>query len=835
MTGMASVVDSVRESSWHSSLSWSLRSEKVSIVIVVVESHQHALEHIHAVVRLWNRQSRRRRKGVNEHDGAACSPRVAGAGAGAGGKDEKKEGEGLESSWMMVHFDSHPDLACPGQHVPAAACFVPRKQWCKVSDDLPQKRENSNCGTSELTRVEPPSEGTHEESIDYGLVHVGPKVQDDKCNKTTLHHSHGDAVINDGIGSENTDGKNMYELLDSSPTGIAEWILPLVLAGGLRTVHWIKNSWSKQFLPGSYRYQVGAWIPPSFIPQSHHLPNQNNQTLNITSFLDLPDQALIKVDLCHPYYYDDDSVVPTHELSLPKPLHLIVSQLVPPKEKNVDPAVSSSSTTTNEHLLMIAVDNQKSNNDDKVTKPDSPLTKHNFWILDICLDYFACLNPFLTDLEALDINFAHALLNAVNNTNFRRFFSIKQDSCLHDENQTTTHHCREQERRRSQDHASRVLSSSSDISTATVTNQTTNDKASYNTQEEITTHDKDHDADDEHLRYINNNMYAIEMRKFHHLMKELLSAELLYRNDRNESATAINVDRNIDGNHYDSNTTERHAECLSFKNEHGRMVGDDKSFTDTNSNSRNETRNHGQSYFCHDAEKSGVETSTGATQKSRRRRRLLLQQEKYDQLYRFYPSRKKGQSYIESLENALLHSRDSKTLAKMAIDALPNLTMPHQPLVSDAVVKDEQHDGRNIKSKPSSQHEKDQVTLESALDRVEIMGDALIKGEWGRCDNHAQQHNSPPLLVTVARSKDDGFTPPSMVESLQLAVLEKMHGVYCGCCNFSLPGNGLLAHDENVGITIKKSDANASPSTAEQCKCKVIFDYGEWEGSTTIG
>jgi hypothetical protein len=40
--------------------------------------------------------------------------------------------------------------------------------------------------------------------------------------------------------SSDKETKNLYELLDSTASGIAEWILPLMLAANLTDVHWIR-------------------------------------------------------------------------------------------------------------------------------------------------------------------------------------------------------------------------------------------------------------------------------------------------------------------------------------------------------------------------------------------------------------------------------------------------------------------------------------------------------------------------------------------------------------------------------------------------------------------
>jgi hypothetical protein len=223
--------------------------------VVIVESHQHALEHLHSVIR--------KRK--------------------------------IFKSWSMLHFDAHPDLACP--RVPAAACFTPRQ----------------------------PEIWAHEASAN----------------------------------NEEEDEKDLYELLDSTSSGIAEWILPLALAASLRKVEWVRPSFATQLPVGNHRFQVGAH------------DNEKNPS-EVQSFMDLSPTARLKVDWNHPYYLDDDSVVPTKTLCLSQTLDLIVSQLP---------------------------DNQSK----EARKGKDP------WTLDICLDYFACLNPFVQDIEQMDPHFAKAV------------------------------------------------------------------------------------------------------------------------------------------------------------------------------------------------------------------------------------------------------------------------------------------------------------------------------------------------------------------------------------------------------------------------------------------
>jgi hypothetical protein len=203
----------------------------------------------------------------------------------------------------MLHFDAHPDLACP--NVPARSCFQPRND---------------------------------------------------------------------------RDGVCLYEFLDATSSGIAEWILPLVLASHLTTLHWVKPAYSQQLPKGHYEYQVGVSIPPS----------SAETTRLVTSFLDLPSSARVRVDWKHPYYLDDAAVVSTDELLLAKKLHLAVSELHGEEnEKRIEAGPQKDSEEMETGSF------------------------HGDWALDICLDYFACLNPFLTDIEAIDPMFAKNLVHLV--------------------------------------------------------------------------------------------------------------------------------------------------------------------------------------------------------------------------------------------------------------------------------------------------------------------------------------------------------------------------------------------------------------------------------------
>ena len=307
--------------------------------IVVVESHQHVLEHIHSELRKNFRKCR-----ASTH--ANCL--------------------------NMIHLDAHPDLACPGVHIPAVACFEPRRNW-------PSRRQENDQSNGNL-------------------------------NKNN---------------DESTEDRNLYELLDSTAGGIAEWILPLCLGAGLKKVYWVRSPWSEQFFDGNYSFHVGA----SF-------NNTTDAKATITSYTDLPEDAVVKVDLPHRYYIDDGSVVPFTELFLPTKIDLTVSLIdeispVPkPLSSNyvsnkanekIKSSMSQSKGTAKTGSSSIrkrkkpVSDEEISLSCDKVMSDETPETP---WILDVCLDYFACLNPFLSELESIDEGFTRTLTQIIHESRF---------------------------------------------------------------------------------------------------------------------------------------------------------------------------------------------------------------------------------------------------------------------------------------------------------------------------------------------------------------------------------------------------------------------------------
>jgi hypothetical protein len=279
--------------------------------VVIVESHQHVLEHVHDVLR------------------------------------KKKI---FDETWSMVHFDAHPDLAC-SKSAPAVSFFNPR-HWFASGNNNSSDNDNDN-------------------DADGG-------DETDRGN-TGVKENH----------------MNLYELLDLTPSGIAEWILPLVLAAKLNKIEWVKPKFSSQISEGTYQFAVGVEY------RSREDGNKNQSPDEVTSYLDLPGTARVKVDFNHPYYLDDLSVVSSSELVLKQNLELRVSELRSLSVRHQDQKVVSTfmdgGEKSNDHILE---------------------GKRRLWTLDICLDYFACQNPYLSDLENRNSLATRAFVNVMENSRF---------------------------------------------------------------------------------------------------------------------------------------------------------------------------------------------------------------------------------------------------------------------------------------------------------------------------------------------------------------------------------------------------------------------------------
>jgi UPF0489 domain len=292
----------------------------VCIQVIVVESHNHALEHIHQALRKQKR---------------------------------------LGQPWAMVHFDSHADLACPGPHVPAYCCFRP----------------------------------SHEVAVDQAKLMTCRTDRDAEMTTTVAAAA---AVTDTTTAAEDDDEEttllqlDLYELLNVTASGIAEWILPLVLAADLAFVYWVRPKHDAYLIPsGSHSYRVGAWwnkkketcrtaggdaTAATTTDDADLLTTDKG----IESFTDLPMEAVVKVDSPLLYYMEDESTVAADELALSQIVNLQVSE-----DESPDEATTKSTTQSLPYIL------------------------------DICLDYFCCVNPFLVDMELVSPRFAKAFQRAI--------------------------------------------------------------------------------------------------------------------------------------------------------------------------------------------------------------------------------------------------------------------------------------------------------------------------------------------------------------------------------------------------------------------------------------
>jgi UPF0489 domain len=284
------------------------------IRVAVVESHNHALEHIHTTLR--------QRRLLNQ-------------------------------DWSLLHFDAHADLACPGKHIPAVSCYRPHM----TIRSLVKQSEMNKCHHTDGNTKEVLSE---------------------------------DSDLNHDDDLDSVDGLNLYELLDSTSSGIAEWVLPLVLAANLRSIVWVRIPNTVPLIPsGIHHYHVGVHVKPEFA-SSTLITNPCIPT----SFLDLPLTAVVKVDWDCRYYLEDDSYVPTTDMILSQELELTVKEV--PEEGYASSFASC-----------INVQRSKSHVENSVCHA-----------VDVCLDYFLCYNPFLKDIESLSSSLAKSFHDAVIQSKF---------------------------------------------------------------------------------------------------------------------------------------------------------------------------------------------------------------------------------------------------------------------------------------------------------------------------------------------------------------------------------------------------------------------------------
>jgi hypothetical protein len=141
---------------------------------------------------------------------------------------------------------------------------------------------------------------------------------------------------------------------------------------------------------------------------------------------------------------------------------------------------------------------------------------------------------------------------------------------------------------------------------------------------------------------------------------------------------------------------------------------------------------------------------------------------------------------IDRLVDRLQKSKKKDLLIQKTMEAQGVLTMPHED-----------------------------VTLDLVEERLKLFHQFLLQ---------AKRDGDVPFLVTVARSADDGFTPMDHVEQLQVRILKHVHSYVCGCQK-----NNRDDHDWTHPQHNDIHDGEGS------CCMELVFDYGQWDGSTLYG
>lgn len=174
--------------------------------------------------------------------------------------------------------------------------------------------------------------------------------------------------------------------------------MPLLGAGYISSLLWVKPSWSQQFACGKYSFNI-VTIPS--------IAEASSKPLNNSKCEDNVARMTTSTTLQHSYYFDDSKVVDESVL-----LAATIDNIA-----HVSFCVSESSEGIHnfftEGLPTLQL-GKEANQIDKSRQVMPP------WILDICLDYFTTVNPYLVELKRM---LSHDIRNLTQDFNVDSNFS----------------------------------------------------------------------------------------------------------------------------------------------------------------------------------------------------------------------------------------------------------------------------------------------------------------------------------------------------------------------------------------------------------------------------
>jgi len=168
-------------------------------------------------------------------------------------------------------------------------------------------------------------------------------------------------------------------------------------------------------------------------------------------------------------------------------------------------------------------------------------------------------------------------------------------------------------------------------------------------------------------------------------------------------------------------------------------------------------------------------------------------------------------------------ARSKDSLIEMTRQMLPNMMMPHNQFLSVQThtksITSNSGDAMALDDVCSTPVSMDQVR--PALEQVKKNIEQRYRGEDDETSIKTSSSQTPPFMITIARSCNDGFTPLNLADQLQDEIIQHLHNLYCGCDNNPVHA----ASEQQSQDCTKKEESN-------KCQFHVILDYGPWEGSS---